>query len=656
MTHRSFSPALLAALALSCASLPSLQAAETDAFSREPYVQLATDSSIFIVWRTPGAIAPKVQIGADPSALDKQLAPAAIAVRQTAGGETSPGSAPPLHSAPDGTHQYEAQVTGLEADTIYYYAIFDGDQRLTPADPSYRFRTHPKPGTLRPAYFWVVGDSGTGGSAQAKVRDAMLAYNKSKALNLDLYVHVGDMAYGSGTDKEFSERFFRMYEPTLRNTVCWAAMGNHEGNTSKGENGVGPFYDAFVCPSAAESGGLPSGKEAYYSFDYGKVHFIALDSHDLDRRPTGAMAQWLKADLEKTNADWLVCFFHHPPYTKGTHDSDREGQLIEMREHIMPILEGGGVDIVFTGHSHIYERSMLIDGAYVTPTTAEGVVLDDGDGDPAGDGAYKKSAGLTPHNGTVQVVTGHGGTGVGRKGTMPVMRKIIVENGSMLISVEGDTLTGTMLNLDGTVRDAFAIEKGGTVTHTPLADPWQPSGAKKPGKQTAGGKVPAGSELVIAPGAKWRYFTGKDPGGDWTSPKFDDTAWPIDMAGFGYGDKDDATELDMSGKFKTVYVRRPFTLPEGADPKKLGLAISYDDAFIAYINGDEVARVGVDFGSGPKARGFHPHEANGKFEYFPLGKHSNFLQEGTNVIAIEGHNANLDSSDFTLNPSLILVK
>ncbi len=78
-----------------------------------------------------------------------------------------------------------------------------------------------------------------------------------------------------------------MYEPTLRNVPCWAAMGNHEGKTSSGKSGVGPFYDCYICPTEAEAGGLPSGNESYYSFDYGKVHFIALDSHDLDRPPPG---------------------------------------------------------------------------------------------------------------------------------------------------------------------------------------------------------------------------------------------------------------------------------------------------------------------------------------------------------------------------------
>ena len=88
-----------------------------------------------------------------------------------------------------------------------------------------------------------------------------------------------------------------------------------------------------------------------------------------------------------------------------------------------------------------------IDGAYATPTTAEGVVLDDGDGRPDGDGPYRKSAGLTPHNGTIAIVAGHGGAGVSRKGTMPIMREIVVENGSLLLDIRGDdTLTGTMID------------------------------------------------------------------------------------------------------------------------------------------------------------------------------------------------------------------
>ena len=637
--------------------------AEDPVFSRAPYLQLATENSIRIVWRTEREITPVVRYGKDPANLAMLSKPENIVTRTTDKGQS--GGAPPLHSAPDGTRQFEATISGLEPATTYYYSIHDGEKRLTSETPGYRFKTHPAPGTSSPLYFWVVGDSGTGGDNQAKVHTAMRDYNKAQKKQLDLYIHVGDMAYGSGTDTEFSKRFFQMYEPTLRNTVCWAAMGNHEGKTSKGKDGTGPYYDAYICPTQAEAGGSPSGKEAYYSFDFGNVHFVVLDSHDLDRRPGGAMARWLKADIEKTKAEWLIAYFHHPPYTKGSHDSDKEGQLIEMREHIMPILEGGGVDIVFTGHSHIYERSMLIDGAYQTPTTAKGVILDDGDGGPKGDGAYRKSKGLVPHNGTIQVVAGHGGTRVSRKGTMPIMRKILVENGSVLVSVQGDTLSAKMLNLDATVRDSFAITKKGVIEHTPIKDPWQPQEkgkAKDP--QTAqvlqeGKPLPPVTQRIIDHGAQWNYLAGgKHPPEKWTTLKFNHSSWQKGAAGFGYGDKDDLSILsDMKDKYRSVYIRRAFQVPPGANPAKIGLAISYDDAFIAYINGTEVVRVGVDSGSGKAAKGFHAHEADKKFEFFALDKKAiEALRDGINILAIEGHNVKLSSSDFSLHPALLLVE
>jgi len=635
-----------------------LPAAPPSEFVRQPYLQLATDRSISIVWRTQSDMDPVVMVGLTEDKLTLKIPASKILTR------THPslgGKNPLFKDAPVATRQYEASVTSLEPATTYYYAIYDGEKRLTPPDQSYHFTTHPKPGTKTPVYFWVVGDSGTGSQAQADVHTAMVEHTLEKKRPIDLYLHVGDMAYGSGTNQEFSSRFFKMYEPTLRNKVCWASMGNHEGRTSKGETGVGPFYDAYICPTRGEAGGLPSGKEAFYSFDYGKVHFICLDSHDLDRRPTGEMAQWLKADLEKTKADFLVAFFHHPPYSKGSHDSDREGQLIEMREHIMPILESGGVDLVFTGHSHIYERSMLHDGAYATPSVAEGVILDDGDGDPAGDGAYRKSSGLKPHNGTVSIVTGHGGTRNSRSGTHPLMKRIMVEHGSCLITIEGDTILGEMLNAKGEIRDTFAIKKSGTVTHTPIAKPWQHEPLRRNPKPSARRPAPpANASALITKSAIWSYLGGAHPAGEpaaWASPGYDASSWKTGKAGFGYGDNDDATELEMGGKYQTLYLRREFLLPKNANLQKLGLSVSYDDAFIVYLNGHEVHRQGIDKGRGASADGFTLHEANKSFQYFPLKNLGKILKPGQkNVLAIEGHNANLNSSDFTLHPTLLLGK
>jgi hypothetical protein len=175
----------------------------------------------------------------------------------------------------------------------------------------------------------------------------------------------------------------------------WPTLGNHEGaSTTSGTctplgctaGSSGPYYEAFVLPAGAQAGGVASGTEAYYSFNYGNAHFISLNSYEVSRSPSGPMATWLTADLAANAAQWTIAYWHHPPYSKGTHNSDSEVELIEMRENILPILEAAGVDVVLSGHSHIYERSFLIDAFYATPTTVPG----DGDIVDAGDGRAQR--------------------------------------------------------------------------------------------------------------------------------------------------------------------------------------------------------------------------------------------------------------------------
>jgi acid phosphatase type 7 len=170
-----------------------------------------------------------------------------------------------------------------------------------------------------------------------------------------------------------------------------------------------------VLPRNGQAGGVASGTEAYYAFDYANVHFIVLDSMDSSRAPGDPMLTWLHDDLAATGQEWVIAIWHHPPYSKGSHNSDNAadsgGRMIDMRETVLPILEAGGVDVVLTGHSHNYERSYLLDGAYgygtspnfATPSfntlLADGRILDAGDGNPSGNGAYQKNAGGTSHNG-----------------------------------------------------------------------------------------------------------------------------------------------------------------------------------------------------------------------------------------------------------------
>jgi len=92
-----------------------------------------------------------------------------------------------------------------------------------------------------PTRMWVVGDSGTGEYHQLLVHRAMQIYTKETKRPLDFYLHVGDMAYGQGTDDQFQKKFFEPYDKTLRNKVCWASLGNHEGSSSDGKKTKGLF-------------------------------------------------------------------------------------------------------------------------------------------------------------------------------------------------------------------------------------------------------------------------------------------------------------------------------------------------------------------------------------------------------------------------------
>ena len=638
-------------------------------FARAPYLQFATPNSIHVVWRTEGPVSPVVRFGLSIDQLTEKVGSEETVTRASLGVSGKPIPAkwerlrtetnlklPKLHSAPIGTFQYEARLSGLQPSTRYYYAVFDGEERMSPDEKSYSFVTPPPVGSRKPIRFWVLGDGGTGRPAQLDVHRAMLDHVKQDGRPLDFWVHVGDMAYGAGRDVEFQSRFFESYGSTLRGSVCWPTMGNHEGGTSRGTTGIGPYYDAYVLPKRGEAGGIASGTEAYYSFDHGNLHFICLDSHDLDRKPTGAMAKWLKADLERTKAEWVIAFWHHPPYTKGSHDSDKEADLTEVRQHLMPLIDSGGVDLVLTGHSHSYERSMLIDGAYATPTVAENVVLDDGDGDLEGDGAYRKSEGVHSHQGVVHIVTGNAGQNMKRNGTIPFMRKTMVEFGSVIIEVEGDMLTAAMLNSSGKVRDAFAMVKRGKVALDRMALPWQPPDYKKPENPRKWPALPpVDFKLLIPKNAEWHFLSGQHPlrGLDWTRLTFDASAWKRGVVGFGYGDSEFKTEVpSIPGHSCTVYLRKEFHIEQSDKVTEIGLMINYKDAFIAYLNGREVARSGVGRSAGRTAQKIKMREDQG-FAYVAL-KDLVSLRDGVNVLALEAHSSPDNNLDFCIDPYLLL--
>ena len=175
------------------------------------------------------------------------------------------------------------------------------------------------------------------------------------------------------------------------------------------------------------------------------------------------MYNWVCADLAETNQDWIFSLWHHPSYTKGSHDSDTEAQLREMRERFNPVLEAHGVDLNLTGHSHSYERSILLDGHYGNSASYDPALhaKDAGNGDPLGDGAYQKPAlGPVPHQGLVYSVVGSSSKNTGGLTQHPIMAYFENFEGSLVLDVDANQLDGYFINKLGAQNDHFQIIKG----------------------------------------------------------------------------------------------------------------------------------------------------------------------------------------------------
>lgn len=167
----------------------------------------------------------------------------------------------------------------------------------------------------------------------------------------------------------------------------------------------------------------------------------------------------------------------------------------------------------------------------------------------------------------------------------------------------------------------------------------------------------SGGNDIVASGDAWKFFKGTEPPGnppeEWTSVGFDDSQWQSGPGGFGYGDNDDATVLDdMRGNYVSVYIRKEFSASSLSPDDIISFEIDYDDGFIAYLNGTEIARAHMAGGNAAyDSTAASAHEA-GSPETFVLGTAGELLNAGINILAVEGHNVSSSSSDFSLIPAL----
>ena len=180
---------------------------------------------------------------------------------------------------------------------------------------------------------------------------------------------------------------------------------------------------------------------------------------------------------------------------------------------------------------------------------------------------------------------------------------------------------------------------------------------RKTSAQTLGA---ASGGLPIVAGDSWRYLRGtSEPPSAWKTVAFDESAWTLGASGFGFGGWDDATILtDMQAPaqppgYVAVYLRRQFTVPAPAAVSALTLSIKYNDGFVAYINGTEVARRNMT-GETPAytATANATHDA-ATAEVIDLGASLSLLVPGSNVLAIQGHNVSVGDGDFSLIPELV---
>ena len=399
--------------------------------NRGPYLQSGSTTSIVVRWRTDWPASSVVRYGTDPGELEQPA------------------------FGPHGL-EHEVKLTGLRPDTMYYYSVgTEAGPVVGGAGFDFRFRTATD--EAKPIRIWAIGDFGTGNENAMNVRNSYGFVSDWT----DVWLMLGDNAYESGTDDQYQRAVFNMYGPMLRQHVAWPTLGNHDSG-SKGREEAFPYLEIFTLPKNGEAGGLPSGTELYYSFDQANVHFICLDSMSSDRTPGSPMLTWLENDLITTTRDWVVAYWHHPPYTFGTHDSDTEIELIEMRRNVLPILERYGADLVLCGHSHVFERSRLVNGHYGHSSTfSSSMVVDPGDGVPWGDGPYRRPpGGLGANQGVVYVVCGCSGEGgYFTFKRHPAMIRNLSGFGSMVIDVQGLRMDVRFLTDDAAVADWFTIDK-----------------------------------------------------------------------------------------------------------------------------------------------------------------------------------------------------
>ncbi|WP_404370312.1 discoidin domain-containing protein [Corallococcus coralloides] len=363
------------------------------ALPRLPYLQSVKQTSAIVAFRTASGCNPTVRYGEGTNLTSS------------------------VSAGVSGT-RHAVKLSNLSAGRTYGYVVEACGTRTGLRS----FQTSTTSSATK-AHFTAMGDFGTGGSMQAKV----MAVMNTPQWRSELLLALGDNAYPDGTDAEFQAHLFTPMAGLLREVPMFATPGNHEYVTNQAQ----PYLDNMYLPA-----NNPQGTERYYSFDWGPVHFISLDSNcavglaSADRCTLSAQKAWAESDLAANTRPWTVAFFHHPSWSSGEH-----GSQLTMRRQFGPLFEKYGVDLVLTGHDHDYERSKPMYGDTVASSTQRGI----------------------PY-----LVVGSGGATLRPFPSSQPAWTALRDNqayGFLDVTVDGGTLTARLITSGNTVRDTLTLKK-----------------------------------------------------------------------------------------------------------------------------------------------------------------------------------------------------
>lgn len=402
-----------------------------------PYIQSPTTNSAVIRWRTTSW----------------RPIPCTLRYRADTAAATEPWSE--RISVPTGD-AHEVILTNLLPGMRYQYSIHAQYRRIAGGE-DFAFVTAPMTGIARSIRVWVLGDSGTGNDRARAVRDGFRQYVGSRPA--DLILMLGDNAYENGSRFDHHKAVFLPYREFLRNTPLWPALGNHDVMSHGTIPGTYRFHEFFTLPQRGECGGVPSENESYYSFDWANVHFVCLDSTVARITDSTDMVAWLKMDLEASRSqDWLIAFWHHPPYSSGHHDSDTEPESSFIRSVAIRELEKYDVDLVLCGHNHSYGRTHLLRGHYGESSTFESR-LHEVSRPTLATSVYRKLRGREAGNGTMYIVAGCSGKLEEKPLDHDAMAVKLNVAGSVVLDVDDNKLDFHFVDESGVSRDSFRILK-----------------------------------------------------------------------------------------------------------------------------------------------------------------------------------------------------